>query len=165
MKKIIIATAISLGIASSAWAAQTAMPEMDMSQHQQAVIAHDTMKNGNSNAHQQMADAHKKMMGTQAPTETVNTAKSFSSMNEHEQAMIVHENMNNGHSYAHEQMVENHKKMMSTTQMPSETETTAKSFSSMNEHEQAAVVHEFTKNGQSAVHQQEAEQHLVMQNN
>lgn len=124
MKNILIATAISLGMASSAWAAQTTMPEMHMSQHQQAVIAHDSMKNGNSDAHQKMADMHKQMMSDQ--TQNANKPQSFSNMNEHEQAMIVHENMNNGHSYAHEKTVENHKKMMITTPMPSETETTAK---------------------------------------
>ncbi|EBU6211267.1 TPA: hypothetical protein R3975_004106 [Salmonella enterica subsp. enterica serovar Muenchen] len=98
MKKIIIATAISLGIAASAGAAQTAIPEMDMSQHQQAVIAHNTMNNGNSYAHQQMADAHKKMMGTQSPAETAITAKSFSSMSQHEQAAVAHSFTKNGQS-------------------------------------------------------------------
>ena len=37
---------------------------------------------------------------------------------------------------------------------------TAKSFSEMNEHEKAAVVHEKANNGQSSViHQQQAEKH------
>ncbi|STE53082.1 Silver-binding protein silE precursor [Edwardsiella tarda] len=149
MKKIII-TAISIGIASSAWAAQTTIPEMDMSQHQLAIIAHNTMNNGNSNAHQQMADMHKKMMGEQ--TTNASKSQSFSAMNEHQQAITVHENMNNGNAFAHQQMVNAHKKMMGT-QAPTETVSTAKPFSSMNEHEQAAVVHEFTKNGQSGVHE------------
>lgn len=146
MKKIIIATAIFLGTAASAGAAQTAISEMDMSQHQQAVIAHNTMNNGNSYAHQQMADMHRKMMEEKA-TDT-NTPQSFSAMNEHQQAMTVHENMNNGHSYAHQQMADAHM----GTQLPTETTITAKSFSSMSEHEQAAVAHSFTKNGQSGVY-------------
>ncbi|MGQ3663812.1 copper-binding protein [Citrobacter braakii] len=162
MKKIIIATAISFGIVSSAWAAQTAMPEMDMSQHQQAITAHENMNNGNSYAHQQIADMHKKMMGKQ--TADTNKPQSFSTMNEHQQAITAHENMNNGNSYAHQQMADAHKKMMGT-QTPAETASIAKPFSTMNEHEQAAVAHEFTKNGQSGVHEQEAEQHLLMQAN
>ncbi|HAG1882951.1 TPA: copper-binding protein [Salmonella enterica] len=148
MKKIIIATAISLGIAASAGAAQTAIPKMDMSQHQQAVIAHDTMNNGNSYAHQKMADMHKKMMGEKATD--INIPQSFSAMNEHQQAVIAHDTMNNGNSYAHQKMADAHKKMMGT-QSPTETTISAKSFSSMNEHEQAAVAHSFTKNGQSGV--------------
>lgn len=133
MKKIIIATAIFLGIAASAGAAQTAISEMDMSQHQQAVIAHNTMNNGNSYAHQQMADMHRKMMGEKA--KDINTPQSFSAMNEHQQAMTVHENMNNGNSYAHQKMADAHKNMMGT-QSPAKTAITAKSCSSMNEHEQ-----------------------------
>lgn len=40
------------------------------------------------------------------------------------------------------------------------TNETAKSFSEMNEHEKAAVVHEKANNGQSSViHQQQAEKH------
>lgn len=108
MKKIIIATAISLGIASSAWAAQTTMPEMDMSQHQQAITVHENMKNGNAFAHQQMVDAHKKMMGTQVPTETASTAKPFSAMNEHEQTAVAHEFTKNGQSGVHEQEAKQH---------------------------------------------------------
>lgn len=149
MKKNIIATAIFLGISASAGAAQTAISEIDMSQHQQAVIAHNTMNNGNSYAHQQMADIHRKMM--EEKTTNTNPPQSFSAMNEHQQAMTVHENMNNGHSCAHQQMAGVHKKMMDI-QSPTETAIAAKSFSSMSEHEQAAVAHSFTKNGQSGVY-------------
>ncbi|ENP3040738.1 hypothetical protein ACDB75_003791 [Salmonella enterica] len=45
MKKIMIAAAISMSIVSSVWASQTPMSGMDMEQHQQAVIAHETMNN------------------------------------------------------------------------------------------------------------------------
>ncbi|ELH2049385.1 TPA: copper resistance system metallochaperone PcoE, partial [Klebsiella pneumoniae] len=43
---------------------------------------------------------------------------------------------------------------------PAASNETAKSFSEMNEHEKAAVVHEKANNGQSSViHQQQAEKH------
>ncbi|ECL5981740.1 copper-binding protein [Salmonella enterica] len=159
MKKIMIAAAISMSIVSSVWASQTPMSGMDMEQdvaqsfssmneHEQAMIAYETMNNGSANAHQQMVDAHKKMMGEKLPEKKEDIAQSFSSMNEHEQAMIAHETMNNGSANAHQQMVNAHKKMMGE-KLPEKKEDVAQSFSSMNEHEQAAVVHEFTKNGQS----------------
>ncbi|EAQ6855316.1 copper-binding protein, partial [Salmonella enterica] len=43
---------------------------------------------------------------------------------------------------------------------PAASNETAKSFSEMNEHEKAAVMHEKANNGQSSViHQQQAENH------
>ncbi|HAK5293937.1 TPA: copper-binding protein [Salmonella enterica subsp. enterica serovar Panama] len=108
MKKIMIAAAISMSIVSSVWASQTPMSGMDMEQHQQAVIAHETMNNGNANTHQQMADAHKKMMGEQLPEKTEDVAQSFSSMNEHEQAAVIHEFTKNGEAGVHQQEAEKH---------------------------------------------------------
>ncbi|ELR0534462.1 hypothetical protein R3I79_004650, partial [Escherichia coli] len=142
---IILSTILS-GITSSAWAAQMVMPEM--SQHQLAVIAHNTMNNSNSNAHQQIISMHKKMMGKQ--TMSINKSQSFLAMNEHQQAITVHENINNGDSYAHQKMADEHRKRMDM-QASTETVSIAKPFSAMTAREQAAVAHTFTKNGQSRV--------------
>jgi hypothetical protein len=38
------------------------MKMMDMSGHDQAAMSHEMMQNGNSAAHQDMAEMHKKMM-------------------------------------------------------------------------------------------------------
>jgi hypothetical protein len=35
-----------------------------MDQHEQAIIAHETMTNGSADAHQKMVESHQKMMGT-----------------------------------------------------------------------------------------------------
>ncbi len=51
-------------------------------------------------------------------------------------------------------------KSVSWQHYPAASNETAKSFSEMNEHEKAAVVHEKANNGQSSViHQQQAEKH------
>jgi hypothetical protein len=43
-------------------AVQGSMKMMDMSGHDQAAMSHEMMQNGNSAAHQDMAEMHKKMM-------------------------------------------------------------------------------------------------------
>lgn len=59
------------------------------------------------------------------------------------------------------QTVPTHQNMMDA-QALTEAGPGAKPFSALNEHEQAAIVHQFMNNGQSAVHQQEAKKHLQM---
>ena len=49
---------------------------MDMSGHDQAAMSHDMMQNGNSAAHQDMAEMHNKMMKSK-PAASNETAKSF----------------------------------------------------------------------------------------
>jgi hypothetical protein len=66
------------------------MKMMDMSGHDQAAMSHEMMQNGNSAAHQDMAEMHKKMMKAK-PENTQETAKPFSEMSEHEKAAVVHE--------------------------------------------------------------------------
>ncbi len=61
-------------------------------------------------------------------------------MSGHDQAAMTHEMMQNGNASAHQDMAEMHKKMMKSK--PAASNETAKSFSEMNEHEKAAVVHE-----------------------
>ncbi|MCW9216938.1 copper-binding protein, partial [Klebsiella pneumoniae] len=71
--------------------------------------AHEMMQNGNSAAHQDMAEMHKKMMKSK-PAASNETAKSFSEMNEHEKAAVVHEKANNGlSSVIHQQQAEKHR--------------------------------------------------------
>jgi hypothetical protein len=36
-----------------------------MDQHEQAIIAHETMTNGSADAHQKMVESHQRMMGSQ----------------------------------------------------------------------------------------------------
>jgi hypothetical protein len=90
MKKILVSFIAMMAVASSAWAAETmnmhdqvnnaqapahqmqssaekvqfreSMKMMDMSGHDQAAMSHEMMQNGNSAAHQDMAEMHKKMM-------------------------------------------------------------------------------------------------------
>ncbi|MFP2485799.1 Silver-binding protein [Enterobacter ludwigii] len=69
----------------------------------------------------------------------------------------MHDQVNNAQATAHQTMAEMHKKMLKAG--PCNTPESAKSFSAMNEHEKAAVVH----NGPSSViHQQQAEKHRRM---
>ncbi|WP_251268164.1 hypothetical protein, partial [Enterobacter hormaechei] len=85
------------------------MKMMDMSGHDQAAMSHEMMQNGNSAAHQDMAEMHKKMMKSK-PAASNETAKSFSEMNEHEKAAVVHEKANNGQSSViHQQQAEKHR--------------------------------------------------------
>ncbi|VEC75599.1 copper-binding protein pcoE [Raoultella ornithinolytica] len=82
---------------------------MDMSGHDQAAMSHEMMQNGNSAAHQDMAEMHKKMMKAK-PENTQKTAKPFSEMSEHEKAAVVHEKANNGQSSViHQQQAEKHR--------------------------------------------------------
>jgi hypothetical protein len=82
---------------------------MDMSGHDQAAMSHEMMQNGNSAAHQDMAEMHKKMMKAK-PENTQETAKPFSEMSEHEKAAVVHEKANNGQSSViHQQQAEKHR--------------------------------------------------------
>lgn len=112
MRKFVITAVLSLGAVSSAWASQLAKPTMDMNQHMQSMIAHETMNNGSADAHQQMAEMHQKMMGTQTKENTVIIAKPFSAMNEHQQAAIAHSFTKNGQSGPHEQLSEQHMQML-----------------------------------------------------
>ena len=138
MKKILVSFVAIMAVASSAWAAETmnmhdqvnnaqapahqmqssaeksavqgdSMTMMDMSSHDQAAMSHDMMQNGNSAAHQDMAEMHKKMMKAK-PENTQETAKPFSEMSEHEKAAVVHEKANNGQSSViHQQQAEKHR--------------------------------------------------------
>ena len=81
---------------------------MDMSGHDQAAMSHEMMQNGNSAAHQDMAEMHKN--DEIKPAASNETAKSFSEMNEHEKAAVVHEKANNGQSSViHQQQAEKHR--------------------------------------------------------
>lgn len=64
-------------------------------------------------------------------------------------------------AWAAQKNVPTHQNMMDA-QALTEAGPGAKPFSALNEHEQAAIVHQFMNNGQSAVHQQEAKKHLQM---
>jgi hypothetical protein len=82
-----------------------------MDQHEQAIIAHETMTNGSADAHQKMVESHQKMMGTG----TVNASRpatSFAAMNEHERAAVAHEFTNNGQSGPHQAMADAHRRMI-----------------------------------------------------
>lgn len=59
-------------------------------------------------------------------------------------------------------MAESHQKMMGTGTVNASRPAT--SFAAMNEHERAAVAHEFMNNGQSGPHQAMAEAHRRMLN-
>ncbi|WP_414149728.1 Silver-binding protein [Enterobacter sp. BNK-18] len=74
----------------------------------------------------------------------------------------MHDQVNNAQATAHQTMAEMHKKMPKAGPCNTTPES-AKSFSAMNEHEKAAVVHETVNNGQSfVIHQQQAEKHRRM---
>lgn len=76
MKKFILVTAVTMLTVTSAWANQ--VPEKNgecasmncmsmskstsMNEHEQAIIAHETMNNANSPAHQSIIDMHRKML-------------------------------------------------------------------------------------------------------
>ncbi|HFW4713004.1 TPA: hypothetical protein ACIBSF_004290 [Salmonella enterica subsp. enterica serovar Chailey] len=69
--------------------------------------------------------------------------------------------INNGSSCAHQQMADHHERMMKITSSV-KTGSSSKPFSRMNVHEQAAIFHSFTKNGQSGPHLRAAEKQLEM---
>ena len=75
-------------------------------------------------------------------------------------AVKADENSVVGSADAHQKMVESHQRMMgSQTVSPTGP---SKSLAAMNEHERAAVAHEFMNNGQSGPHQAMAEAHRRM---
>ena len=136
MKKILVSFVAIMAVASSAMAAET----MNM---------HDQVNNAQAPAHQMQSTSEKSAVQGDSMT--------MMDMSGHDQAM-THEMMQNGNASAHQDMAEMHKKMMKSK--PAASNETAKSFSEMNEHEKAAVVHEKANNGQSSViHQQQAEKH------
>ncbi|MDW2651499.1 hypothetical protein RYZ45_25085 [Citrobacter portucalensis] len=61
-----------------------------------------------------------------------------------------------------QKMVESHQKMMGNNTVSTTVPST--SYAAMNEHERAAVAHEFMNNGQSGPHQAMAEAHRRMIN-
>ncbi|WP_313447878.1 copper-binding protein [Atlantibacter hermannii] len=137
MKKILVSFFAILAVTSSAMAAET----MNM---------HDQVNNAQAPAHQMQSSAEKSAVQGDSMT--------MMDMSGHDQAAMSHEMMQNGNASAHQDMAEMHKKMMNGKS--GATNETAKSFSEMNEHEKAAVVHEKANNGQSSViHQQQAEKH------
>ncbi|MCV6002516.1 silver-binding protein SilE, partial [Escherichia coli] len=122
MKNIVLASLLGFGLISSAWATETVnihdrvnnaqapahqmqsaaapvgiqgtAPRMaGMDQHEQAIIAHETMTNGSADAHQKMVESHQRMMGSQTVSPT-GPSKSLAAMNEHERAAVAHEFMN-----------------------------------------------------------------------
>ena len=80
--------------------------------HHNAALAHEMMNNGQSPAHQQMAQGHLAQVGDNPASPK--QPRSFSQMNEHEKAMVVHQSVNNGHSFAHEIQAEQHRAQIST---------------------------------------------------
>ena len=135
MKNIVLASLLGFGLISSAWATETVnihervnnaqapahqmqsaaapvgiqgtAPRMaGMDQHEQAIIAHETMTNGSADAHQKMVESRQ----TVSPT---GPSKSLAAMNEHERAAVAHEFMNNGQSGPHQAMAEAHRRMLS----------------------------------------------------
>ncbi|ELI1313313.1 silver-binding protein SilE, partial [Salmonella enterica subsp. enterica serovar Alachua] len=82
-----------------------------MDQHEQAIIAHETMTNGSADAHQKMVESHQKMMGNNTVSTTV-PSTSYAAMDEHERAAVAHEFMNNGQSGPHQAMAEAHRRMI-----------------------------------------------------
>ncbi|MGV3824043.1 copper-binding protein [Citrobacter portucalensis] len=73
----------------------------------------------------------------------------------HQQAAMAHEMMNNSDA-PHQQMAQAHAAQANNS---SSISTNAKSFSQMNEHEKAMVVHQSVNNGHSFAHEVQAEQH------
>lgn len=145
MKNIVLAAVMGLGLISSAWASGTidiheqvnnaqapahqiqsasatnaikgSTPQMaSMNQHEQAVIAHETMTNGSADGHQKMVESHQKMMGNNSVSPTA-PSTSYAAMDEHERAAVAHEFMNNGQSGPHQAMAEAHRRMINAGRM------------------------------------------------
>ncbi len=139
MKNIVLASVLGFGLISSAWATEnvnihervdnaqapahqmqsTAAPSAikgvtpqmaDMNQHEQAIMAHETMNNASADAHQEMMASHQKMM-VHAPATGARTSTSFAAMDEHEKAAVAHETMKNGQSGVHQALAEKHRRM------------------------------------------------------
>ncbi|MFS2223821.1 copper-binding protein [Pantoea sp. B65] len=137
MKKTLVSLVAIMAVASSAWAAET----MNM---------HDQVNNAQAPAHQMQSSTDKSAVQGEG--------MKMMDMSDHDQAAMSHEMMQNSTSAAHQDMAEMHKKMMKVK--PGTTTESATSFSEMNEHEKATVVHEKANNGQSSIiHQQQAEKH------
>ena len=140
MKNIVLASVLGFGLISSAWASETVnihervnnaqapahqlqsaaapagiqgtAPRMaGMDQHEQAIIAHETMTNGSADAHQKMVESHQKMMGNNTVSPAGSSA-SYAAMSEHERAAVAHEFMPNGQSGPHQAMAEAHRRMI-----------------------------------------------------
>lgn len=138
MKNVIIATALTLGIASSAWAVES-------------VDIHAQVNNAQAFAHQKQSTAS---------VDNINGSEmNMGMMNQHQSAIVAHETMNNAHANVHEQMVQSHKRMMGQQDDGASGTPQTLAFSQMNEHEQAAIAHETISNGQSIAHQQLAAKH------
>ena len=119
MKKILVSFVAIMAVTSTAMAAET----MNM---------HDQVNNAQAPAHQMQSTAEKSAIQGDSMT--------MMDMSGHDQAAMSHDMMQNGNASAHQGMAEMHKKMMKGKS--GATNETAKSFSEMNEHEKAAVVHE-----------------------
>jgi hypothetical protein len=81
-----------------------------MDQHEQAIIAHETMTNGSADAPENGGKSSEDD-GSQTVSPT-GPSKSFAAMNEHERAAVAHEFMNNGQSGPHQAMAEAHRRML-----------------------------------------------------
>ncbi|QJT81025.1 copper-binding protein [Kosakonia sp. MUSA4] len=140
MKNIVLVSVLGLGVISTAWATDTvnihervnnaqapahqmqsaSVPSaiqglapqiVDMNQHEQAIIAHETMNNGSADTHQKRVENHQKMMGTHSANGT-RPSLSFAAMDEHERAAVAHETMKNGQFGPHQAMAEAHRRMI-----------------------------------------------------
>ncbi|EPL8007023.1 copper-binding protein [Klebsiella aerogenes] len=78
--------------------------------HHNAALAHEMMNNGQSPAHQQMAQEHLAQVGDNPASPQ--QARSFSQMNEHEQAAVFHESLNNGQAFAHQAEAKAHRQQI-----------------------------------------------------
>ncbi|EPK6501466.1 copper-binding protein [Klebsiella aerogenes] len=78
--------------------------------HHNAALAHEMMNNGQSPAHQQMAQEHLAQVGDNPASPK--QPRSFSQMNEHEQAAVFHESLNNGQAFAHQAEAKAHRQQI-----------------------------------------------------
>ncbi|MGQ4687661.1 copper-binding protein [Klebsiella aerogenes] len=78
--------------------------------HHNAALAHEMMNNGQSPAHQQMAQGHLAQVGDNPASPK--QPRSFSQMNEHEQAAVFHESLNNGQAFAHQAEAKAHRQQI-----------------------------------------------------
>ncbi|KLF10665.1 copper-binding protein [Klebsiella aerogenes] len=78
--------------------------------HHNAALAHEMMNNGQSPAHQQMAQGHLTQVGDNLASPK--QPRSFSQMNEHEQAAVFHESLNNGQAFAHQAEAKAHRQQI-----------------------------------------------------
>ncbi|VGQ12158.1 Silver-binding protein SilE [Klebsiella variicola] len=102
-----VRTILAIGVIFAASAVNAA----EMS-HRNAAIAHEMMNNGQSPAHQEMAQAHLAQAGDNAASP--NQPRSFSQLNEHEQAAVFHESLNNGQAFAHQAKAKAHRQQIPT---------------------------------------------------